>query len=209
MSDDITNTTPEFALPETFQDNAAFEGIDSMDKLAQGYADTHQAHADLVAGQPVIPENAEGYEITVPEGQEADEKLMPAFKSWMHEAGVPNDKAQVVSDNFNAFVGELSKAAEVEAGIKEQAQVDGLKKEWGSEFDGKTKIANDGLQRFYQAAGITEEAQNEFASKFGNDPTAIKMFHAVTGNLLAVKAQAGQKVAHLCSTLMTQWIKKG
>lgn len=175
-----TNTDQQaFTLPESFQGNTAFEGIDSMEKLAQGFADTHQAHADLVAGQTVVPESADHYEINMGEGQEAHETLMPAFKGWMHEAGVSNDNAQIISDNFNSFIGDMVAANAKEAEIQETAQVDGLKKEWGSEFDTKAKVANDGLQRFFQAAEIGEDEQNAFAGKFGNDTTAIKLFHAI------------------------------
>ncbi len=178
-NDQPQDTTGDFAIPETHSGNAAFEGIDSYDKLFQGYADTHKAHSDLVDGQPVIPENADGYDITVPEGHTIDDGLMTAFKGWMHEAGMTNEKAQGLSNQFNEFIGEMANANEVEEGNKETALVDGLKKEWGSNFDNNAKVANDGLQRVFSEAKISQEDQDSFAQKFGNDPTAIKIFHAI------------------------------
>jgi len=181
MEDTILDTpTPqEFALPESFSDNAAFEGIDSLESLASKYAETHQAHSDMIAGQPQLPEGPDGYEIKPPEGQELDEGLITAFKGWMHEAGVTNEGAQKISDEFNSFMGELINAQQVEKDNQEKAAVESLKKEWGSEFAGKAEISNKGLNRFFAEAGIDKDEQDKFTSQFGNNPTAVKLFHAI------------------------------
>ena len=184
MTDEITPTdtptdTPAFSIPEAYQGNAAFEGIDSQDTLYAKYAETHEKFADLQAGLPVLPESPDGYEITPPEGMENDPDLTNAFKSWSHEAKIPNEAAQVLAGKFNEYFGAMAEKAAQEEAAAETAGIDGLKKEWGPEFEGKTESANKGLNRFFLEAKIDQEQQTAFTQKFGNDPVAIKLFSAI------------------------------
>jgi hypothetical protein len=176
---DGTNTTPEFTLPESFSGNAAFEGIDSIDSLATKYNEVNTSFTDLQSSQPVIPEGPDAYELTVAEGETVNESLMGKFKEWAHSADLPNDKAQIMSNNFNQWAAEAIAADQVEKDNVEKAATDGLKKEWGTEFDPKAKIANDGLQRFYTEAGFDDEGKEAFNEKYGNDVKIIKIFHAI------------------------------
>ena len=185
MSNDPTNITQNdepsaFTLPEAHTGNEAFEGIDSFDKLAQGYADVHKQHTELQAGQPVIPESADNYEINLADGQQADEGLMSGFKAWSHEAGMTNEQAQSISNKFNEHMGQLA----VDAENAEKEGVDNLRKEWGGKFDENAEMSNKGINRIFIESGMDKETQDAFTQKYGNDPSIIKMFQTV-GSLIA------------------------
>lgn len=168
-------TPGEFALPESFQGNEAFNGIDSLDALAGGYADLHQRHAELTANQPVVPEDADGYEIAAPEGQELDQEMISGFKGCLHKIGCTNEQGQEISNWFNSFMGQMvvNQQNDVQKGV------DGLKSEWGADFDAKAEVANKGLNRFFKEAKIEAEDQKKFTDEFGNSPVAIKLFQAI------------------------------
>lgn len=61
-----------------------------------------------------VPESADGYEFTMPDGQEADEKMMSAFKNFAHTSDMSPTRATGLFDWWNAMQAENGKTSEAD-----------------------------------------------------------------------------------------------
>ncbi len=118
------------------------------------------------------PENAEGYQLPVPEGQ-ADTFAKQAA-GWFHEAGVPKGMAQKLAAKWNEFATAQEQEA---AAAEQQALADehkALEKDWGTG----------------QAAALQKEVARRAATKLGLDEAAIGALEKVVGFSKVMKAFA-------------------
>lgn len=103
------------------------------------------------------PEDVSGYEIPpAPEDFPVDNDRLEALRKLAHENGLTKDQ----------FKGVLSKVLEMDAAAyqqtkqAQQAELDSLKKEWGSAFDERNGRAVKMLELTQAPAGIVEMAKN-------------------------------------------------
>lgn len=118
------------------------------------------------------PDNADGYELPVPQGQSPDFSKQAA--AWFHEAGVPKGQATKLAAKWNEYVQGQSQAqvqAEQDALAREHEQ---LKQDWGTG----------------DAAAMQREIARRAAVKLGMDETAIEALEKVQGYSKTMKALA-------------------
>jgi hypothetical protein len=86
------DTTPDLIsqLPESLQDNETFKDMD-VGTLAESYL-------DIQSKVPVIPENADGYNFTPPEGVPFDDAEHKLFKEFALEIGLTEDQFARLND---------------------------------------------------------------------------------------------------------------
>jgi hypothetical protein len=117
-----------------------------------------------------------------------DEPLAKWFSSEAAKLGMFPDQAQAV---YEGFVGQLQMAMQArtnELNAADKANIDGLQKEYGTQFDGEVKAARFGVQQI----GGKELADRLTEVGLGTDPVLFKAF-AKIGRLFAENASAGDK----------------
>lgn len=150
-----TDPAPETA-PEPFLSALPEEGD------AEGWA---QVYAKL--GRP---ESADGYELTVPEGD--DGAFLKTTSEWMHKAGLNKQQAHALATEWNTF--QAQQVEQQQAAIQQQLETDiaAVKQEWGAEFDAKKAVMSQAVNTFAPPEFI------EMLDKSGliNSPVIAKMF---------------------------------
>lgn len=116
------------------------------------------------------PENVDGYELPVPEGQ--DGEFAKTTAAWMHEAGLNKQQAQALATHWNTF--QTQQAEAQQAAVQKQAQTDlaSVRQEWGAEFDANKSVMERAVNTFAPPEFI------EMLDKSGliNSPVIAKMF---------------------------------
>lgn len=118
-----------------------------------------------------VPESADKYELPAPQGQGGPDLIKEASK-WFHEAGIPKSAAQAITQQWNAHIEGMIKAAETAAQGESHAQLDKLKSEWGGEFEARSEYA----RRFLKAAGWDDAKMDQYERTFGT-ATMLKDFY--------------------------------
>lgn len=127
------------------------------------------------------PETVEGYTVTrpdMPDGMQYDEGLEKNFLSEAHKLGLNSSQA-------NALIkwNQAQAVSQMESGNKTAAEaMDGLKKEWGTAFDERVKIAEEVLNQYGSDA-------SEAAIK--NNPGLISLVYEMGKNLLETSTEGG------------------
>ena len=118
----------------------------------------------------------------MPEGYEIENEILDVAKNKARELGIkPEIAKQFVKELFNADAQISAKLAE-EAKAQEKAQyeaekavIEGLKKEWGFEFDNNLKLAEATLSKL-----TTPEEHNKIATLPKDvQATITKLFHKI------------------------------
>ncbi|MDI7502026.1 hypothetical protein [Cronobacter dublinensis] len=116
------------------------------------------------------PESAEGYGLTVPEGD--DGEFLKTTSQWMHKAGLNKQQAQALATEWNSFQAQF--AEQQQAAVQKQLETDmaAIKQEWGAEFDAKKTVMAQAVSTFAPPEFI------EMLDKSGliNSPVIAKMF---------------------------------
>lgn len=117
------------------------------------------------------PDDAKGYEL-------GDTDFAKAASEKLFELGLSKKQATELA-TFIAAQDEANKKAEeekwntnVENGIKE------LQKEWGSDYEANTAVAQQAVRDIAAKTGFTEEELNKIESTLGTDK-ATKLFYAI------------------------------
>ena len=151
MSDPDATTNPPSDPPKpATTDPPAAAWTDGLDAASKSFAEARgfKGMAEVLAAvrdaQP--PENAEGYELPVPEGEAPD--LANAVRPIFHKAGLSAAQAKAVTEGWNEFQAtqraaaeESQRNAETEAAALAERQRTDLKREWGETYDAKTEGA--------------------------------------------------------------------
>ena len=126
-----------------------------------------------------VPETAEQYELTTPQG--IPEDTVNEAKNWMHEAGVPPKLAQRLVDSVAK-----AEAAKLAAWEKQSnAEMNDLAVEWGTKFEDNSELA----RRAFKASGLPEPALTKLEMAIGTK-AMLAMFHKFGMNMTEAAAPA-------------------
>lgn len=117
-----------------------------------------------------VPDSADGYNLPVPEGGNAD--FAKTAADWFHKAGVPPQAARSVSEAWNGFMQKAMADAEAAAKVESQKQLEGVKGEWADKFDENSELA----RRYVKASGLNAEQLSAVEEALGT-ATFLKTFH--------------------------------
>ena len=186
-------------LPEELRENPSLQGFKSLQDLAKSLVNTKRmVGADKARflfapnenstpeerrefyAKLGCPESPDKYQIKLPAGAQADERMQAYFAKIAHERGLNNEQFQSLVDGYNAYQAELAQAGQLEAEAAFDAGVKQLQQEWRGNYDDNLKIANRAVQEF----GLSE-----FLSQKGlqNDPEMVKVMHRIGSMLLESK----------------------
>lgn len=102
-----------------------------------------------------VPEDGAGYELIVPEGQQADEALEKWFRDVAHELKVPKSQAAGLFEKWGARQAEV--AAQAQAQLK--AQEVALREKWGATYEPNMKKIDMLWGNYPQFAELRENAK--------------------------------------------------
>lgn len=134
-----------------------------------------------------VPESAEGYEVTLPDGLPAPlrddpggQALQQDFLKAMHAAGASNDVVQQALDWYYGNVTQ-SLAQQEKAAAERRAEAEAsLRHEWGGDHERNLTFARRAVQSFGDAA-FTDflESQEAEGVKLGDHPAFVRAFAAI------------------------------
>lgn len=144
----------------------------------KGFKDASEAAQALqeLEGKTAIPESPDAYQLPVPEGQDA--AFATEAAKWMHEAGVPAAQAQVLAEKWNEYAATQQQAAEVERQQQSEADMNSLRKEWGSQYDANAELGRRAVRTF----GIEEDSIEKISLALG-DAETLRLFARIGKNL--------------------------
>ena len=150
------------ALPEEIRNK--LEGYESMEDVLKDIERGRQAREG-------VPEKAEDYKVSTPEGMELEPNLANAFRELAHKAGLTQDQSDTLVGWWNEG---LQKQRQVREDLRENT-VTSLKKEWGDHYDSNLQAA----QKAFKTFGSPELEQFLVETGFGDHPLVLKHFHRV------------------------------
>lgn len=185
-----TTPPPAFAetLPADIRNEAAFKDIKSLDDLAKSYLNAQRMIGvpaerllrlpdsdDPKAWEPLWsrlgrPEAPDKYDLKVPQGVAADDKLLQGFKAWAHEAGLNQRQAATVFERYATSAAELSRAQQESTAQAKAAALQELKTEWGAAFDKNINDARRALQHY----GDEKLVQDLQATGMADNPSLVR-----------------------------------
>ncbi|GAI81011.1 unnamed protein product, partial [marine sediment metagenome] len=117
-------------------------------------------------------EKIEDYKLSLEGDQAINEDVMEKVKIAAHAAGVLPWQFERIVNEFNKTGGEMSAAQKLQAETSFTEQVDGLKKEWGEQYDTQLRKANIAFKEF-----MPDQAEREAFLKtgMGSDPQVVKI----------------------------------
>lgn len=131
-----------------------------------------------------VPDNHDGYKFTTPDGYQFDATRIEAWKKTMHEAGVPQDKANKL---VGAYIAEEQAQAKAQADQITRWEVES-KNQFGANFDKEINHARYGLRELDKDGKLGELLES---SGLGSNPHVLA-FLAKAGASLAEHGPRGQ-----------------
>jgi hypothetical protein len=199
------------ALPEDIKEDPSLGPIESVENLAKSYVSAQRMIGKdriVVPGQYAtdddwknnvfsklgLPEKVDDYSIETG-GQEFDENFFKGFKESAHEAGILPNQAQKLFNWYNEEAHRQGEEYTKQAQSKVDQAVNGLKTEWGKEYDNKVRSAQTAVNHF------TDESFKTYLddSGLGNHPELIKTF-AKIGETLSEDTFQGEGPVQLGRT---------
>lgn len=126
-----------------------------------------------------VPQGPEGYELSVPEGAQADPALQDWFRGAAHEAGLSPRQAQALSDRYSALMAETARDFERERKRRAQDTLKSLESLWGRESRANVETAKRGFTALAGRIGLEPERMREIMEQHGDDETMIRLFHEI------------------------------
>lgn len=160
-------------LPEAVRDNEAFSGMESLEGLANTYAELHGKHSELQGKVPQLPESVEGYEAEAVEGFTLNQDRVNEFRAKAHELGLTQAQFQGI------IQAELERGVTVRTSLQKQRQdaldtaVNALKTEWGDKYEENVQTAESALNK------LTGEEFRALLKTTGlnDNPIVVHTFH--------------------------------
>jgi hypothetical protein len=118
------------------------------------------------------PENPQGYQLPVPDGQ--DKAFAVQASAWMFEAGIPKKAAQHIAAKWNEHIAQAMQAQQQAEATKLAEEHAALAKDWGTG----------------DAAAVQREMARRGAAALGLDEGAINALEKVSGYSKTMKALA-------------------
>jgi hypothetical protein len=188
------------SLPEEIRDHKSLDSIKDVGGLAKGYL-----HAQSMVGADKVPipgqwatsddwnmvydklgrpADADGYELEMGEGVEADAGMVEWFKKTSHDVGLSGPQAQKLMAAYNEMQGGRTQTAtDAVAQTRSNAELE-LKREWGQAYDQRIGYATAVLQNF-DAEDMAELRMSD-GSLMGDNPAVVKLMSKV-GQFIAEK----------------------
>jgi len=98
-----------------------------------------------------VPEDADGYELTIPEGYAPTEADI-AFRAWagevFHDIGLPARQGKELSERWNVFAGEMQEAQNVAHVAAREKADDKLKRDWGADHARNVEFGRRAASKF-------------------------------------------------------------
>ena len=156
-----------------------------------------------------IPDKAEGYDITLPDGMLIGDDLKPmvdVFLNDMHAQNASNETVKNVLSSYMKII-EDEKAAYVAADKEHYEQtVSSMRQEWGPEYKGNISILNNWLNNNGDFAKSMFEARDPSGRKMINNPDFARFIlnHVMaTDPAEAVSGASGTKAMDRLAELRT------
>ena len=184
-------------IPEDLREEKSLGAIKDVAGLAKSYVEaqkmiggsvrlpkedaTPEETAEFYAkmGRPESPEGYEFDKPDLPEGVDWDEGLVDWFGKAAHSAGLNKSQAAALMQSWNDQ--QFSRA---HSGQKEmKAALEGLREEWGNNFDGRVELGLRGIETLLPAEEVTQFKALLDSSGLGNHPLMLKFAHKV-GSML-------------------------
>jgi hypothetical protein len=181
------------------------------DALAIPGKDATPAQWSAFYRQLGAPENADGYQLPVPEG--GDAAFAKTAATWMAEAGLMPQQAKALAEKWNTFVAEQAtlgqqrsaddaRLAAERAHTENVRQESALKTEWGSAFDANMGQAKQAVSQYVRgvAGDKTAEVIGAVEAVLGYAATT-KLFQSIGRGLATGQARGmdGQPVSSVKS----------
>lgn len=195
-----TQNTPSFDIntffPEDIRKDPDFERYSKnlpkdLESIAKDYyhknkhfgkaRDVVKAELEAELSKPA-EYKPEDYSYELPEGYQVENEILDVAKNKARELGIkPEIAKQFLKELFTADA-QIATKLEAEKQAQEKAQyevekalIDGLKKEWGYEFDNNLKLAKTTLQKLTtpEEFGKIESLPNDIQA------TIVKLFHKI------------------------------
>lgn len=174
-------------LGEELSGVKALQNFKSAEDLAKSYLNANQllgkrmadlsaedaAHLASLQGKP-----ASADEYTLPE--ELNAEALSWYKDAALKAGLTQDQAKAVADEYIMLERSKAESLEVEDKLRSEEWVGELKTEFGSAFDKQVEVAKRGVKEF----GGDEVADILNRTGLGDNPAIVKMFAKIGRELL-------------------------
>jgi len=148
--------------------------------LPEGASDEDRARFDAELRRVLgVPADPGGYAIALPEGQQADARLLGWFRRAAHELGLSPTQAQGLSDRYNELAARTSREFEAQRGRRRAETLGALEQLWGSDAPGKTEVARRGFEAVAGRAGLDPAEVRRILDTHGDDPTMVRLFHEI------------------------------
>lgn len=128
-----------------------------------------------------VPDSPAAYQLPVPQG--ADDGFSKTAAEWFHKAGVPPRSANLIANEWNAWVQQQVEAGEASDRAESERQMTALKGEWGAQFDAKRDLAQRAYRNLAESLGLTSTASLERAESVLGAANLVKLFAGI-GDLI-------------------------
>jgi hypothetical protein len=193
-----TGVVPDFTslIPEEFRGHPTLTDIKDVSGLVKSYVSAQAMVGNRIAipaadappealnefytklGRPEAPDKY-AFKPTVPEGMTVDEGMDKFARELFHKAGLTQKQAEMIYNGYNDKSIEDYTNYNTLRTSTEQQVIDGLKAEWGNEFDAKLDRAK------YAARTLGGQPFLDFLNETGagNHPAFLKTFERISAML--------------------------
>lgn len=177
------------SLPESLRGEKSLASFKDPAELAKSYVNAQKMVGKKVAD--MTPEEIKQFNIKlgVPESKDnydfgddktSDPNMVNWFKGAAHEAGITQDAAKKLVEQWNGQMAESKKMMESQVELQNENNVKTLKSEFGAAFDEKVNHANKAVSKFGGEALVQLLAEKGLSSH----PILVKTF-AEAGKLIS------------------------
>ena len=111
------------------------------------------------------PKTAAEYKIPLKEGE--DPSMVNWAKGVFHQAGLSQKQAEKVGTEWNCFVEKVIAETDRQNGEKAAADLAGLQKDWGNDFEGNKVVATKAWNALASELGISRDKLDALQEVFG------------------------------------------
>lgn len=191
-----SNYTDAASVVKALRETKSYVGMDKNDLVRIPKADK-DGNRDLseVYKQLGRPDDAAGYGL-------GDEEFAKNAAQKLYDLGISKKQAEALMQ----FMTEQDTAAKTKADEEWNAGVEKgiaeLKKEWGSDYEANTAVAQQAVRDIVSKTGFTEEELNKIEKTLGTDK-ATKLFYSIGAAAGGVKSlqnyNAGQETPEIAA----------
>lgn len=160
------------AIIKALRDTKAYVGADKNDLIRIPKADK-DGNRDLSDVYKALgrPEKAEDYGL-------GDNDFAKAAADKLFELGLNAKQAKALADFMAEQDATMQKNADDEWNANVNKGVEALKKEWGSDYEVNSQLAQKAVREIVEATGLTEEELNKIEKTLGTDKS-MKLFYSI------------------------------